>query len=100
VIARVSTLGEASRVLVGLTVAGDRVPEAGDALIAGEAEVGRVTSAARSPTCGGAIALAIVRKEFKEPGVALGVRPASGGELAAVRVSTLPFYRRPASETK
>ncbi len=94
VIARVSTLGEASRALVGLSVSGDRVPRRDDPVVKDGQEAGKVTSAVRSPTLGRVIALAIVRKDFKAPGTALGVRPAGGGEAAPAEVVTLPFYRR------
>ena len=53
--------GRVARKLVGLTVDGDRVPEAGSTIRSGDREIGHVTSSAASPA-------------LKRP-IALGVRP-------------------------
>jgi folate-binding protein YgfZ len=80
VIQRVKTYSEAPRALVSLSIESDAEPAPGLALTADGAEVGRVTSAAISPSTGRAVALAYVRKDFKEP----GRRVLAGGAIALV----------------
>jgi folate-binding protein YgfZ len=77
--------GRVARRLVGLTLAGDRVPAAGARVHAGDREIGRVTSAVRSVALMTPIALAYLHRDFTEP----GHRVAVGGDEAVV--TTLPF---------
>ena len=85
-VAKLHYLGRSNRVLVGLRL-GDAAPPARDTPIhAGDEEVGRVTSAAASPTLGETVALAFCRAKFAEPGSHLTV----GGETSA-QVAELPF---------
>ena len=66
------------RRLVGLDLAGGVVPAGGDSVRVGRAQVGRVTSAVRSPTLGRVIALAIVDVTHADPGTELEVGQLDG----------------------
>jgi folate-binding protein YgfZ len=77
--------GRVARRLVGLTIAGDQTPPAGEALRAGDREVGKIRSAAWSPSLGRPIALAYAHRDFTEPGTELRV-----GNATAI-VTALPF---------
>jgi aminomethyltransferase len=88
-VARLHYRGHANRGLRSILLAGT-APEAGATVEVDGREVGRITSAAESPTIGRAVALAIVRREV-DPGQRVGVVTADGvleGELSAV-----PAYR-------
>ena len=61
------------------------VPTGGERILAGDREVGTITSAVQSPALGRPIALGYVHRDFVEPGTSLIV---SG---AAAVVSALPF---------
>jgi len=88
-VARVKYRGHVNRSLSGLVIEGDRVPEAGARVTAGDREVGRVTSAVRSIALGRPIALGYVRREHFEPGSAVAVVDGVGEQAA--RVVALPF---------
>jgi folate-binding protein YgfZ len=62
---------------------------AGDLVFAGDREVGRVTSAARSPRFGHTIALAYVHRDLATPGA--GVEVAKGEGRIPMTVAALPF---------
>ena len=79
--------GRVARKLVGLRLDGDRVAAAGTTVLAGDKEVGRVTSSTWSPALERPIALAYVHRDFVEPGTPL----TAGG--AAAQVAALPFVR-------
>jgi folate-binding protein YgfZ len=89
VVARVKYRGHVNRALSGLVLDGDRIPERGAKVVAEGKEIGRVTSAVRSPALGRPIALAYVRREHLEPGSAVGVD--DGGAVRPARVAALPF---------
>ncbi len=74
--------GRVARKLVGLRVEG-AVPRHGDRIVAGEREIGFVTSTASAATLG-AIALAYVHRDFTAPGTQVGVAAADGARLATV----------------
>ena len=88
-VARLHYRGHANRGLRSILL--DGTPPASGATVQVDGrEVGRITSAAESPTIGRAVALAIVRREV-DPGQRVGVVTADGvleGELSAV-----PAYR-------
>ena len=90
VIVRVTTRGQGrvARKLVGLLLEGSRVPARGDAVYAGDRDIGRVTSATWSPGLGTPIALAYVHRDFSGPStrVAVGAAPVEPAE-----VTPLPF---------
>jgi aminomethyltransferase len=77
IIERVSARGHVNRHLVRLDVAGDVVPAAGDPIVAGEREVGRVTSARWSWRLARPIALGYVRREHVAAGARLAIRGAA-----------------------
>jgi folate-binding protein YgfZ len=101
IIARIDARGHVNNLLVGLRLEGEpggptrgatvasACPARGDALLAGERVVGRVTAAALSTTLGAPIALGFLRREFVEPGTTVTVRTATGERSA--RVAALPF---------
>ena len=77
--------GRVAHRLVGLTIDGEAPPPPGTAIVAAETRVGEVTSSARSPLVGSAIALGYVRRDLAEPGTAVSI----DGQAAVV--TTLPF---------
>ncbi len=91
VVVRIRDRGHVNRLLIGVVLDGDAVPERGAAVLDGEAEIGRVTSATRSFGLGRPVALAFVRRQHAEPGTAVTVR--AGGRTIPARVAALPFSR-------
>jgi folate-binding protein YgfZ len=89
VIVRIRDRGHVNRLLRGLVVDGDTIPEAGAAVMAGDAEVGKVTSAAWSWGLKRPVALALVRRQHADAGTALALRLGEGTVPATV--SALPF---------
>ena len=87
VVSRVENVGQPSRRLIGLTLEGDAVPDAGAAVFAGDASVGEVTRAAESPLLERPIALALMRFDLEAE--ALSVR-VDGEDVPATRTE-LPF---------
>jgi folate-binding protein YgfZ len=80
--------GRVAKKLVGLVVDGSDVRR-DDTVLAGDREVGRVTSAVDSPRTGKRIALAYVHRDFVEPGTELKIKNAVGESKA--NVVQLPF---------
>jgi folate-binding protein YgfZ len=91
VVVRIRDRGHVNRMLRGLVLDGDTVPPRAARVLAGDAEVGHVTSAAWSFGLERPVALAFVRRQHAEPGTA--VRVAGDGVETAARVSALPFGR-------
>jgi folate-binding protein YgfZ len=81
--------GRVAKKLVGLRLAPGELPKAGDVLLSGDRDIGRVTSAVWSPTLQCGIALGYVHRDFVEPATAVSVRTAAG-PLGAT-ISALPF---------
>lgn len=81
--------GRVAKKLVGVRCEGEIVPSPGDALLAGDREIGSVTSATTSPTLQRAIALGYVQRDFAAPGTAASIVHA-GLRLPATVVD-LPF---------
>jgi folate-binding protein YgfZ len=78
--------GRVARRLVGLALdPSAAVPARGERILAGDREVGTITSAVQSPALGRPIALGYVHRDFVEPGTPLIVAG------AAAVVSALPF---------
>lgn len=94
VIARIRTYGQVARALCGLRLTEETLafPARGDKLFKDDKEVGYLTSAAQSPTCGATIALGYVRREANQIGTELDLRTATGEYRATI--VTLPFTRR------
>lgn len=86
VIARIHSRGHTNRLLCGVRWEADVAP--GAKVLAGEEEVGTVTSSCRSFALGVPISLAVLRRETAEPGT--GVR----AEETEGEVCALPFVRR------
>jgi len=86
-VARVKYRGHINRGLSGF------VPSAGTPVLAGDKEIGRVTSAVRSLALGKPIALGYVRREHFEPGSAVSLKVSD--RLVNARVSALPFVTLP-----
>lgn len=82
-----------SRRLVGFVVHNETapVPRENHLVVAGDAMIGRVTSALRSPTLGHTIGLAYVPPACAEPGTAIRIR-ADAGESVDAQVVPLPFF--------
>ena len=83
--------GRVARRLTGLLVEGTEAPAREDLLRGGDRDAGRVTSAVLSPALGRPIAIAMVHRDFQEPGTELTVLHGNG-ELRAT-TSALPFRR-------
>ena len=86
IVERIRSRGNVHRMLIGFEVAGDP-PQPGTKIIAGDKEVGEITSAARLPFGEGprTLALGYLRREAGEPGTTVKV-----GEQSAT-VQSLPF---------
>ena len=91
VVVRIRDRGHVNRLLRGLVVEGDAVPGAGATVTAGDAEIGKVTSATWSQDLARPIALAMVRRQHAEAGTAVAVRV--GDVTVPATVSDLPFKR-------
>lgn len=91
VVVRIRDRGHVNRQLRGLVLEGGEPPAAGAQVWAGDAAIGHVTSATRSPALGRPVAFAFVRRQHAEPGTRVEVR--SGGQAVGATVSDLPFAR-------
>jgi tRNA-modifying protein YgfZ len=91
VVVRIRDRGHVNRHLRGLVLEGGEVPAAGSEVVAGDAAVGAVTSAAHSLGLDRPIALAMIRRQHAEPGTAVAVRV--GARKVPATVSALPFGR-------
>lgn len=91
VVERVAARGKVNKKLTGLTVDGDTVPLHDATLAADGRDIGRITSAVRSPALQRVIALGYVHRDYLDPGTIVSV-VAPSAELKA-RVTTLPFPR-------
>ncbi len=80
------------RVLVGLRGAGRRAGRAGYPVLAGDQQIGEVTSGQPSPTLGFPIALASIDPAYAAPGTQLSVD--LRGKPEPFEVVETPFYRR------
>jgi folate-binding protein YgfZ len=91
VINRIHSVGHVNRELRGLRLADDlkELPRRGDKLFHESKEVGHVTSAVKSPSLNGNIALGYVRREANQIGNELTLRTATGESPA--RIMELPF---------
>ncbi len=87
VVSRVENVGQPSRRLVGLSVAGGMAPEAGAAVFAGDAAVGEITRGAVSPVLEKPIALALLEWGLEDDGLTVRLE----GEDVPVERTELPF---------
>ncbi len=81
--------GRVAKKLVGLMLAQAELPKRGGLIVAGDREVGKITSAVWSPLLQQGIALGYVHRDFTEAGTLVLVR--SEGNSISARVSFLPF---------
>jgi aminomethyltransferase len=80
-------------VLVGFKVLDNEAPAHGDGVYVGQARVGTITSAIRSPAAAGVIALARVAPQYAAPGSLLEVGRLDGYQKRLLaQVHALPFY--------
>jgi folate-binding protein YgfZ len=70
-VARIDALGHVNRLLVRLRSDSDQVPASGDSLLAGEQQIGHVTSAAWSPRLSAPLAFGYVRRIYAKAGTKL-----------------------------
>jgi folate-binding protein YgfZ len=91
VVVRIRDRGHVNRLIRGVVLEGDVVPDAGSAVVADGNDVGKVTSAAWSWSLKRPIALAMVRRTHAGAGTAVTVRV--GDAAVPATVSDLPFAR-------
>src|SRR5215510_12521453 len=91
VVVRIRDRGHVNRMLRGLVLEGRDVPPAGAEVVADDATIGKITSAAWSFGLARPIALGFVRRQHAEAGTRVAVRFA--GTTVAATVSALPFAR-------
>jgi aminomethyltransferase len=84
VVVRIRDRGHVNRLFRGLLVDGDTVPAPGSAVLSGDAEIGRVTSAAWSHTLERVIALGFVRRQHATAGTTVTVSTEHGARSATV----------------
>jgi len=84
-VARVDAVGHVNRLLAGLKFSGEKLPQSGLALLAGDQQVGHVTSAAWSPRLGAPLALGYLRRMQAKPATQLA------SALGPVEVVKLPL---------
>ena len=82
VVARLNTYDKVKRYLVKLQFDNGAIPQPGTALLAGEKEVGAITSITTMPGNGRSIALGYVRKAHIQPGTTLTANPSTGRIVA------------------
>lgn len=83
--------GRVARKLTGLLIDGTEVPSRFDLLRGGDRDAGRVTSAVMSPALGQPIAIAMVHRDFLEPGTQLTVL--HGDQQLKASTTAMPFAR-------
>jgi folate-binding protein YgfZ len=91
VVVRIRDRGHVNRLLRAFVLEGETLPSHGAAVVADDAEVGRVTTVAWSFGLKRPIALGYVRRQHADPGTVVGVRTPAG--TIPARVSGLPVPR-------
>lgn len=77
---------------IGLALEGKRIARQGAIVLAGEREIGRVTSGTFAPTLESSLAMALIEPSFAVDGTRLSVDVR--GKVEPATVVPLPFYRR------
>ena len=85
--------GGPARKIIGLKIDGPRTPRQAMPVLAGDTEIGAVTSGCASPTLGHPIAMALVDREHTEPGAMMRID--GGRHQMEAEVVPLPFYKAP-----
>ena len=92
IIARIHWRGHVAKRLAGLILEDERQLAADAKVISTEGkEIGRVTSAVRSPRLARTVALGIIRYDYLQPGTPVTI--VSGEESHAAQIAELPFVR-------
>jgi folate-binding protein YgfZ len=87
--------GRVARRLVGLRIAGDRVPAERAPIRSGDREIGYVTSAAFSPSQNAPLALGYIHRDFVEPGTPVTIDD-TAAEVVSLPIASESAPRRPA----
>ncbi len=91
IVARMKYRGHPNRLLRGVEITDDTLPQSGDRLFDGDKEIGWITSAVVSPTLGKTVGMGYVRTAFTDEGSEVTVETAEGRVNTTVRL--LPFYQ-------
>ena len=91
-IARALAQGKMNRLLVGLEVKGEVIPQKNQAIMKENRAIGKITSAVQSPTLGKTIALGYVHRDFSKPGSTVSI--IIDDQPIDATVVDLPFYKR------
>ena len=91
-IARALAQGRMNRLLVGLEVKGEVIPQKNQAIMKENRAIGKITSAVQSPTLGKTIALGYVHRDFSKPGSTVSI--IIDDQPIDATVVDLPFYKR------
>lgn len=92
IVARMKYRGHPNRLLRGLEIDSEDLPNEKSKILDGEKQIGYVTSAVKSPTLNKTIALGYVRTAFTEPGSEVKIEIENGWVNAIV--SSLPFMEK------
>lgn len=95
VVERIRSRGHVNRKLCGLLLDGNTPANAGDSILAGDHEVGKITSSVASIALNRPIALGYIHKDFWSPETSLAVRHESSS--IAAKLTPLPFVAPSAS---
>jgi folate-binding protein YgfZ len=90
VVVRIRDRGHVNRHLRGLVLEGETVPSPGDAVVAADQEVGKVTSATWSFGLKRPLALGFVRRQHADPGTSVAVRSRAREHQATVTALPVP----------
>ena len=97
IVARMQTYGSPNKKLMGLLIEGNHVPEAGDPITRDDEELGKITSACRSPTLKRPIAMGYLKRGAYEPGMVVEILRSTARLKATVAARPLVS---PASDTR
>jgi aminomethyltransferase len=86
-----------NNLLGGLRLPAGTLPPPDSRILGGEKPMGRVTTAVQSPSLGVPIALALMRREWTEPGRSVEVE--INGERVPAETCALPFVRVPVTSS-
>ena len=89
IIARLATYGSVNKKLMGLLIEGDQVPASADRILRNGEEVGRVTSACRSPALKRPIAMGYLKRGAYDASTTVEIMRATAHLVATV--TTLPM---------
>lgn len=91
IIARMKYRGHPNRLLRGFELDADQIPKRNSSIFVGEKEIGRITSAVRSPTLGKVIALGYIRVAHADPKSKIEIQ--TENERLSAIVAKLPFVQ-------